>query len=738
VASDTARGEDMSEETRAGREASSAAPGGDGRAEGGLDPAEHAVQFARLASIIAHSDDAIVTKTLEGIITSWNPAAERLFGYSEREAIGKPMMMLIPPERAAEEPAILARIARGENTDHFETERIRKDGSRIDVSVTISPLRDGQGAIVGASKIARDITERRRAEQKVQAQLARLSLLQQVTRAIGERQDLQSILQVVVRTLEEHLPLDLCCICLYDPIESRLTVRSVGARNERLALDLAMAEQARIEIDENGLSQCVRGRLVYEPELDRVPFPFPRRLAAGGLRSLVAAPLLIESKVFGVLVAARREARGFTSGECEFLMQTSEHVALAAHQAELYAALQRAYDDLRETQKAMMQQERLLALGQLASGIAHDINNAISPVMIYAESLLEREKDLSPRARSQLEIIQRAMDDVAQTVSRMREFYRPREAQLVLVPVDLNRLIQQAVELTRARWSDMAQQRGVAIEMRTELEPDLPAIMGAEHEIRDALVNLILNAIDAMPHGGPLTLRTRTAREEARGRAGDSARRTVQLEVVDAGIGMDEDTRLRCLEPFFTTKGERGTGLGLAMVYGTMQRHSADIEIESAPGRGTTMRFRFAIPAATTLSTASTASADPVPAMRILIVDDDPLVLRSMRDTLEADGHVVTSADSGQSGIEAFLQAKERGDPFPVVITDLGMPYVDGRRVAAAVKAAAPGTIVLMLTGWGQRIVADGEVPPHVDRVLGKPPRLRVLREALALAKPRP
>ena len=687
---------------------------------------------ARLAAIIASSDDAIASKNLEGIITSWNPGAERLFGYSAQEALGKPMAMLIPPERSSEEPAILARIARGESTDHFETVRIGKDGRKIDVSVTISPLRDSQGRIIGASKIARDITDRRLGEAKVQAQLARLNLLQQITRAIGERQDIQSIFQVVIRTLEEHLPVDFCCICLYDPAENCLIVTSVGLHSQALSMELAMTAQARIEIDQNGLSHCVNGRLVYEPDITQVPFPFPRRLARGALRSMVAAPLLVESKVFGVLIAARQQAHSFSSGECEFLKQASEHVALAAHQAQLYGALQQAYDDLRQTQKAVMQQERLLALGQMASGIAHDINNAISPVALYTESLLEREPGLSPGARGQLETIQRAIDDVAQTVARMREFYRPREPQLTLAPVDLNAIVQQVVDLTRARWSDMAQQRGIAIAMRTELAPDLPAIMGADNEIREALTNLIFNAVDAMPNGGPLSLRTRVAQQTGSRAEEGAVRRFVQVEVIDSGIGMDEDTRRRCLEPFFSTKGERGTGLGLAMVYGAVQRHSADIEIESAVGQGTTMRLNFAIPATPAVGAPPSTTVSAVAPLRILLVDDDPLVLRSLRDALEADGHRVATADGGQAGIDAFLAARAQGDPFPVVITDLGMPYVDGRKVSNAVKTAAPGTSVLLLTGWGQRLVADGEIPPHVDRVLSKPPKLRELREALA------
>ena len=196
---------------------------------------------------------------------------------------------------------------------------------------------------------------------------------------------------------------------------------------------------------------------------------------------------------------------------------------------------------------------------------------------------------------------------------------------------------------------------------------------------------------------------------------------------------MDEETKRRCLEPFFTTKGERGTGLGLAMVFGMVQRHSADIEIESAPGKGTTVRLVFSVSAPVVTSTVR-PSAPPLPAqrLRILLVDDDPLLIKSLRDTLEADGHVITATDGGQAGINAFAAAVKRREPFAVVITDLGMPYVDGRRVASAVKAASPATPVVLLTGWGQRLIAENDVPSDVDRVLSKPPKLYELRAALA------
>lgn len=565
------------------------------------------------------------------------------------------------------------------------------------------------------------------AESRVRQQLEHMTLLDQITRSIGERLDLNSIFQVVVRALEDNLPVDFCCVAIHDTTADALRIERVGLKSEQIALPLMLSEKSLIGIDKNGLSSCMKGKLVHEPDIAGVSFPFPERLYRGGLRSLVLAPLKSESSVFGVLVAARTEPKSFSSIECEFLRQLSEHVALGAEQAQLHGALQQAYDDLRQTQQVVMQEERLRALGQMASGIAHDINNALSPVSLYTESLLENEPNLSDRARNYLETISRAVEDVAQTVARMREFYRKRESQVTLTPVNLNRIVEQVIDLTKARWSDMPLQRGVVIGMNTELPEGLPSVMGVASEIREALTNLIFNAVDAMPEGGSLTIRTKM------GSIGGAEINAVAVEVIDEGVGMDEETRRRCMEPFFTTKGERGTGLGLAMVFGMMQRHSADLEIDSIPGKGTTMRLLFALPSIMAEENVAQSQRKALRPMRLLLIDDDPVLIKSLRDALESDRHAVVTAYGGKDGIIAFQNSINGNQRFDAVITDLGMPYVDGRKVAAEIKALSPETPVLMLTGWGQRLVADGDIPPHVDRVLSKPPRLQHIREALAI-----
>ena len=382
--------------------------------------------------------------------------------------------------------------------------------------------------------------------------------------------------------------------------------------------------------------------------------------------------------------------------------------------------LEAAYLSLRQTQQASIQQERLRALGRMASGIAHDINNALTPATLFAQSLLDNDTNLSADARGDLAVIQQAIADATQTVSRIKEFYR-RETNTKSAPVDIKALLGQVVELTRARWADMPQARGVFIDVRTEHTGHVPAIMGVQGEIRDAVTNLVFNSVDAMPSGGALTLRSYATQHH------------VTVEVCDTGVGMSAEVRARCLDPFFTTKGERGTGLGLAMVYGMAERHGAAIEIDSEPGAGTVVRLVF--PAVTQVESATpvaVATRRTAPGLRILVIDDDELLRQSMRSILEREGHSVTLAAGGRAGIDVFEASVQRGERFQIVITDLGMPHVDGRAVASAVKSVSAGTPVILLTGWGQHLRDGNDIPPHVDQMLNKPTNLAELRTALA------
>lgn len=678
--------------------------------------------------IVESALDAVVTINSGGVITGWNEQAEKTFGWTQDEAIERSVDEIILPERfrVAHREGLARYLATGEArvlNQRIELEALHRDGHEFPVELSITPV--CMGDAIAFTAFVRDITDRKLAASRLQAQRDRLHLLEQITRAIGQRQDMHSIFQVAVRTLEDRLPADFVCICCYDRVAHALVVAHVGAGSAPLGRELGIVERARITIDQNGLSRCVAGELVYEPDIAEVDFPFPSRLARQGLRSLVVAPLPVEGDVFGVMVVARLREHDFLSTDCEFLRQLGEHVGLAANQAQLHDSLQQAYDDLRQTQQAVLEQERLRAIGQMASGIAHDINNAISPVAVYTQSLLEREPDLPAAVRDYLELVGRVVKDVAVTVARMRDFYRPDEGATEFVPVDLNELVPQMVELTRARWSDMPQQRGVVIKVSTALEARLPAILGNVSELREALTNLLFNAVDAMPEGGTITVKTETIA------SGTGGKPQVRLEVGDTGTGMDEETRKRCFDLFFTTKGERGTGLGLAMVQGVAQRHKAKLDIDSAPGGGTQVRLEFAAAEAGIRKEPTGPARDTRP-LRLLLVDDDPAVLLSTAVVLKLNGHSVAEADGGQAGIDALRATRDAGEHFDAVITDLGMPYVDGNQVALAAKEIFPATPVILLTGWGRRMATGDEAPAHVDYVLSKPLELDQLRALFA------
>ena len=572
-----------------------------------------------------------------------------------------------------------------------------------------------------------EISVREGAEAALKQQLVRISLLNQITQAISDRQDTDSILHVVLRQLEDHLGLDLGLIALLDPKSPTLNVAALRVKNSLLAEQLDLHEGSVISLAESGFELCEKGQTVYFPDTIKGTAPFVEKLAGTGWRSAATVPLMVEEKLFGVLMTARLKTDAFSSGDCEFLRMLSEHVALAAHQSRLHRELETAYNELRQTQATVLQQERLKALGQMASGIAHDVNNALSPVVGFSDIIMNGDFGLDHRGKKYLKYIRSAGEDIAHIVARLREFYRTRDENESLQPMKVNVLVEQVVEMTRPRWRDIPQSNGITIEMETELAAGLPEMAGIESEIREAFTNLVLNAVDAMPHGGKITLRTRALRQVN----GAKYPTQITVDIADTGTGMDAETRKRCLEPFFSTKGKRGTGLGLAMVYGVIKRHEGTIDIQSEPGKGTTFHLTFPV-RANLCKEADDENRTPINPMQILCIDDEPLLRELIKEILERDGHTVEVSDSGHSGLDEFRLACERGRPFDVVITDLGMPYLDGRQVARAIKQESPSTPVVMLTGWGTLMKEDGSAPDQVDGILSKPPRSRELREILS------
>ena len=395
--------------------------------------------------------------------------------------------------------------------------------------------------------------------------------------------------------------------------------------------------------------------------------------------------------------------------------------------------IKRAYEELRRTQEVVVQQERLRALGQMASGVAHDVNNALTPIVGYSDLLTCLMPGMPEPAARALNVIKKSGEDIARIVARMREFYRRRDNSEALSWVEMNSLVDEVIELTRPRWRDLSQRQGISITIERNLAADLPSFLGDPSEIREAFTNLIFNSVDALSSGGKISFTTRTVPGPVSKKTGQPTTQ-IQVEVRDNGVGMDEKTRQRCLEPFFSTKAKHGgTGLGLAMVYGMVTRHESIINIESAPGQGTAIQLTFPI-------REQIAPAAPEPAQRIakpprslhvLCIDDESVIREILNDSLKTFNHRVTTASSGKDGIELFRVAIKQNQPYQAVITDLGMPEMDGHQVARIIKAESPKTPVIMLTGWGTIMKEEGETAPEVDAIIAKPARIDELNALL-------
>jgi len=364
--------------------------------------------------------------------------------------------------------------------------------------------------------------------------------------------------------------------------------------------------------------------------------------------------------------------------------------------------LQTVVDDLKTTQEQLVHGETLRAVGQLSSGMAHHLNNLFAVILGRTELVLAGVDN--PATRRSLEIIQRAARDGADVTRRVQRFSR-RQPLTEPVCVDLNNLALEVVEILRTRWQDEAR-----LEVSVQRGEIAPAI-GELAPLREVLVNVLVNAMEAMPPGGRAAIRTWL----------DGDR--VHCAVIDSGTGMTEEVRRRALEPFFTTKGAKSTGLGLSVAYGAVQRYGGSLKIESVPGQGTTVTI--SLPTASSVSRDG-ESASAVP-LRILIVDDESDARAELADILEGEGHVVVQASDGEKAIAEL----RTGEAFDAVLTDLEMPGMTGWDVGRTIQQYWPRLPVGLITGWSEQAMT-GEERSRVDFVVAKPFDRIQLRQTLA------
>ena len=429
---------------------------------------------------------------------------------------------------------------------------------------------------------------------------------------------------------------------------------------------------------------------------------FWRKDGSGFPVEYICTPMRENDKVIGAVLTFQDISR---RRGAESALQESHH------------RLERTLTELQAAQRQIIRQERLRALGQMASGVAHDFNNALSKILGFAELLLNSPEKLNDygKVREHLRMICAAAQDAANVVRRLRTFYRPRQETEVFHPVDLNALIQQVITLTEPKWKQQAQANGVTVETRTELE-HLPAVQGNEADLREVLTNLVFNAVDGMPKGGIITFRTRAAGESC------------VFECSDTGMGMTAETREKCLEPFFTTKGEQGMGLGLSVVYGIVERHGGSVEIESEPDKGTTFRIRLPIHATQKQKpTERQPVAKPHP-LQVLVVEDDAMVRKIEAEYLTRDGHAVETAASGSEGLKKFNSKR-----FDLVLSDRAMPEMNGDQMAGMIKTMSPHTRIILVTGFADALEGNSTKPDCVDQILAKPFTHEALRRAVAM-----
>jgi signal transduction histidine kinase/CheY-like chemotaxis protein len=427
-------------------------------------------------------------------------------------------------------------------------------------------------------------------------------------------------------------------------------------------------------------------------------------------------PVRVRETVLGVLSFTTPAPRRYSAEELAYLSSFADYAAIALDNARLYEDAQRAVSDLQVMQRRVVQGETLRALGELAGGAAHHLNNLLT--IVVGRIQLLRRSVTEERILRPLEIVERAAKDGAEVVRRLQQFagMRPAPAQRI---VDLNQIVRDVLEMSRPRWQDSTRAEGTDIVVESRLA-SVPEIAGDPISLREMSTNLVLNAIDALPGGGRLTVET------------SATATAVTLTVTDTGLGMSEDVRLRAHEPFFTTKGVRSTGLGLSVAFGIIRRHGGELAIQSEPGQGTTVRVTLPVPVR---SAPPGSTAPPLPGrpLRILLVDDEEEVRKALTEMLTTHGHTVLPANGGPEA----LRRLEADAAIDLVVTDVVMPPMTGWELAAEVKARRPQLTVGVVTGLGELPEATPGMQAAVDFVLSKPVTIEALADTVSRITPR-
>jgi GAF domain-containing protein/ActR/RegA family two-component response regulator/anti-sigma regulatory factor (Ser/Thr protein kinase) len=531
----------------------------------------------------------------------------------------------------------------------------------------------------------------------------RLELADQINRAISSTLDLKRVFHIVSAELNKILDYDRINLCFWHPHQHLFKMELSFCPKD----NLASREVKHIPADETNMYQVILSRKPFHRErliLNSESNSEERLLHAEGVRSYVLIPIRDNENVSAVLGLESRTERGFGEEQIQLLHSLADHFSVALQNIKLFSDLEEAYQNLKSTQDHMIQIERFRALGEMASGVVHDFNNILASILGRVQLLLLKlkkgEKSVSEETEKSLQVIEKSVMDGAKILSRIREFVKD-NSEKVYAPVDLNALIEDSLEMTRAYWKDETFLAGVQIRINKELS-STGLVRGDATELREVLTNLLLNAGDAMPQGGTLTLITHQDKE------------FIYLTVKDTGMGMTEEVKGRIFVPFFTTKGEKGTGLGLSLAHGIINSHRGEITVESAPGQGSI--FTIKLPRCDRGEDKESTLVPTEINAHILVVEDEKNIREVLDEILSSAGHTVLQAEDGEEGIRLFRTQK-----VDLVITDLGMPGMSGWEVADRIKEMNPHTPVILSTGWGVKTDQLAEKKEHVDLVINKP-----------------
>ncbi len=549
----------------------------------------------------------------------------------------------------------------------------------------------------------------------------RLELTDKISCAISSTLDIKSIFDVVSNELNKVIEYDRISLNFWHPEKRLFEVEMSSCPGT----GLSPGNHRSIPADETNMYEVIqtakpyyREKLVLEPNTK----PMDCLIFSEGIRSYILIPIIDKQKVIAILSLESRKGHGFKAEQIELLDSVVSHLSVAIQNAKLFSDLQKAYQNLKNTGSHMIQIERFRAVGEMANGVVHDFNNILSSILGKAQLLLSKlkkgEMSSSDEMVKSLQVIEKSATDGVNILSRIREFARARTG-TAFSPTDLNQVVEDSLELTQACWKDKASLSGIRIEVKKELKTE-GKVMGDATELRKVLTNLIVNAIDAMPNGGTLTLRT------------EEDEKFVFVTVEDTGVGMTEEVKSKIFVPFFTTKGEERAGLGLSLANGLIIRHRGEIMVESTPGSGS--GFTIKLPRYEVVEQKETPTKTECESAHILVVEDEKNVREVLDAILSTAGYRVIQAASGEEGIELFRKQKP-----DVVITDLGMPGLSGWDVADKVKAFDPSIPVILFTGWGVKSDQTEVHRQNVDRIISKPFKmeqiLNLISELLAQRK---